>query len=139
MAFGNGAFMQIWGVVPKGKYFEVEVSSSRKNNTTGNYETDFSSKSVRFIGTAATKNPQAGQKIKVTNCSVQNCYEKDGRREYLKSPTYLVFDYELQTPNGNAPASAPAYNPYGGTTPSANPLGNEFEPLAMDDEEGLPF
>ena len=141
MAFGTGAFLSIWGVVPKGKYYEVEVSSSRKNQTTGIYETDFSSKFVKFCGAAATKNPQVGQRIKVTSCCVQNCYEKDKQRYYLKNPIYTVFDYELQS-NGaatNVSTPTPANNPYIQPSAPQSPLESGFEPLDMRDEDGLPF
>ena len=92
--FSTGVYFKIWGVVNKGNYSEVDCSTSAKNRQTGNYETDFSSKFVRFIGNAHKKNPTVGERIKVTSCGVQNVYEKDGQRQYLKNPTYIVFDFE---------------------------------------------
>ena len=97
MAFGNGAFLKIWGVTDKGNYAEVEVSSSKKNKQTGEYETDFNSKFVRFVGDAYHCRPMKGQKIKIVECAVTNCYKgNDGKTAYLKNPNYVVFRYELQ-------------------------------------------
>lgn len=140
MAFGVGSYLTIWGAVNKGSYYEVDTSSSKKNRQTGNYETDFSSKFVRFCGEAAKKNPQAGQKIKITNCAVQNCYEKNGARQYLKNPMYIVFDYELQDTNGNRSATPNNnYNPYSTAAPVASPISEGFEELTLDDGDDLPF
>ena len=106
MAFGNGNFMKIWGVSDKGNYSEVSISSSRKNRNTGNYETDFSSKFVRFVGDAHKQRPMEGQKIKITGCSVENVYMKDGEKQYLKNPRYTVFAYELMDETPAAPVMA---------------------------------
>lgn len=116
----------MWGVVNKGNYSEVDCSTSAKNKQTGNYETDFSSKFVRFVGNAHKKNPVVGERIKVTSCGVQNVYEKDGQRQYLKNPTYVVFDFERE-------ANAQPYMPsaYGG-----NPTGFEEIP---EFDGSLPF
>ena len=122
--FSVGSYFKIWGVVDKGNYAEVECSTSKKIRQTGNYEVDFSSKFVRFFGNAYRRNPQEGQKIKVTNCGVQNVYEKDGRRNYLKNPTFCVFDYELE---------GDEYTPtaYGGNSGGFTDV--------EDLDEGLPF
>ena len=48
--FSVGSYLKIWNVTNKGNYSEVECSTSAKNKMSGKYETDFSSKFVRFIG-----------------------------------------------------------------------------------------
>lgn len=131
--FSVGSYFKIWNVTNKGNYTEVECSTSAKNKMSGNYETDFSSKFVRFIGNAHKKAPQAGEKIKITNCGVQNVYEKDGQRQYLKNPTYLVFDFER---DGQSPMpSGNGYMPsgYGGN----NSMPSGFEDIPLD--SSLPF
>jgi hypothetical protein len=130
MAFGNGQFMKIWEVADKGSYAEVSMSSSKKNKQTGEYETDFSSKYVRFVGNAKLQKPMKGQRIKITECSVQNVYYKNGERQFLKNPAYVVFSYELQQ-DGAQP------NTY---VPSAYLGGSSggFEQMDLD-EGGLPF
>lgn len=126
--FSTNVYFKVWNVTNKGNYSEVECSTSAKNKMTGNYETDFSSKFVRFIGNAHKKAPQVGERIKVTSCAVQNVYEKDGQRQYLKNPTYLVFDFERD--NG---ADNYVPTPYNGN----NGLPSGFEDIPMD--SSLPF
>ena len=131
MAFGNGQFMKIWEVADKGNYAEVSMSSSKKNKQTGEYETDFSSKYVRFVGNAKLQNPMKGQRIKITECSVTNVYQKNGEKQFLKNPSYVVFAYELQQ-DGAQP------NTY---VPSAYLGGSSggFEQTALDTDADLPF
>jgi hypothetical protein len=137
--FSTGVYFKIWNVTNKGKYSEVECSTSKKNNQTGRYETDFSSKFVKFIGNAHTKAPQPNERIKVTSCGVQNVFESNGQKQYLKSPTYLVFDFERE--GGGAPMGngfTPTAN--GGYTPSAyGGLPGNFEEMATVGDGDLPF
>lgn len=129
--FSVGTYFKIWNVTDKGNYSEVECSTSAKNKMSGRYETDFSSKFVRFIGNAHKKSPQPNERIKVTNCAVQNVYEKDGQKQYLKNPTYLVFDFERdgESPSGNG------YMPSGYGGNNAMPSG--FDDIPLD--SSLPF
>ncbi len=141
--FSVGTYFKIWGVTDKGNYAEVECSTNKKNNQTGNYETDFSSKFVRFIGEAYRKRPQPNERIKVTNCAVQNVYVKDGQMQYLKNPTYLVFDFERDVAAGQPRVSVPNANG-NGYTPSAYGSPNfaqsspNFEEITLGDDS-LPF
>lgn len=127
--FSVGAYIKIWNVTNKGNYSEVECSSSKKNNQTQQYETDFSSKFVRFIGNAHKKSPQPNEKIKITNCGVQNVKINNGQREYLKNPVYIVFDFER---DGSTSMAGMPYIPSAYTGNS-----NSFVELPMED--GLPF
>ena len=124
--FSTGVFFKIWNVNKKDYYTEVDCSTSKKNKD-GNYETDFSSKFVRFVGNAHKKNPQPNEKIKVTSCGVQNVFERDGKKEYLKSPSYVVFDFERE---GATPSDGYMPSGYSGT-----PSG--FEEIPLNDS--LPF
>ena len=128
--FSTGVYFKVWNATAKGNYTEVECSTSKKNTQTDNYETDFSSKFVRFIGNAHKKSPQKGERIKVTSCGVQNVRVNNGQNEYLKNPVYLVFDFERD--NG---AGTPNYTPsaYGG-----NNMPN-FEELPEITDGSLPF
>lgn len=136
--FSTGVYFKVWGVNIKGNYAEVDCSTTKKNAQTGNYETDFSSKFVRFIGNAFKKNPQEGERIKVTSCGVQNVYEQNGQRQYLKNPQYLVFDFERDNDVGQPIVSVPNGNGY---TPNAymgnNSMPSGFEEIPMD--SSLPF
>lgn len=139
--FSTGVYFKVWNVTDKGKYAEVECSTSKKNNQTGNYETDFSSKFVRFIGNAYTKRPQKNERIKVTSCGVQNCYESNGQKQYLKSPVFVVFDFERDNDNGAPIVTVPQNNGY---TPSAYGAPNFAQTAPAFEEIGdldgsLPF
>lgn len=139
MAFGTGAILTVWGVVNRGTYYEVDCSSSRKNRTTDRYETDFSSKFIQFCGKAANPPPRERDKIKLINCSVQNCYEKDGQRCYLKNPKYVVFEYELADANGGGMSgvAVPNANSYIPNAYGGNSVPSGFAEIPMDDS--LPF
>lgn len=130
--FATGAYLTIWKVVDKGRYYEVELSSNKKNKQTGEYECDFSSNYIRFVGRAYQLRPMPNQKIKLLNCGVTNCYMQDGRRVYSKNPTYVVFDYELQDGGGNGVSAPSSYNPY---SPNSTP----FEDIDLESEGSLPF
>ena len=48
----SDTYAKIWNIDRKEKYSVVELSVRKKNRTTDQYETDFSSKFVRFVGNA---------------------------------------------------------------------------------------
>lgn len=139
--FSTGVYFKVWGVTDKGNYAEVDCSTSKKNSQTGNYDTDFSSKYVRFIGEAYRKNPQPNERIKVTSCAVQNVYQKDGQNQYLKNPMYLVFDFERDSDSGQPRVSVPpmgnSYVPSAYAPPSFANNMPQFEELP--DSDDLPF
>ena len=137
--FSVGTYFKIWNVSNKGNYSEVECSTSAKNKMSGRYETDFSSKFVRFIGNAHSKSPQPNERIKVTNCAVQNVYEKDGQKQYLKNPTYLVFDFERDGESGQPRVSTPNANGNNYTPSAYGGNSGGFEPIEMDTSTDLPF
>ena len=135
MAFGTNAILTVWGVVNRGGYLEVECSSSRKNPQTGNYETDFSSKFVKFVGKAAKMEVRERDKIKLINCAVQNVYEKNGQRVYTKNPQYTVFEFEYADASGNPTNNSNAYMP-SSYTDGGNPM-SQFDEIPNDGS--LPF
>ena len=121
MGFKTGAYVKIWKVEDKGNYSVVELSSSKKNKQTNEYETDFSSKFVRFIGKAHTDIKNIGEvsKIKLGDVEVTNSYNKETKVAYTN---FLVFSFEAE----------------GGGTKTVT--GNEdFMSIASDLESDLPF
>lgn len=130
--FSTGAYLKIWSVVDKGNFTEVDCSTSVKNKQTGDYETDFSHKFVRFVSNAHKKRPQADEKVKVTNCGVQNVYMQNGKKQYLKTPIYLVFDFERE-------ASATAQSGYGYVPSAYADVNANFEEIPLADNGDLPF
>lgn len=104
--FGNNSYAKIKSVENKENYSVCKISISKKNKTTNAYETDFVAK-VRFVGQAHLQRPMDGQRIKIISCGVSNCYTKDDKLEFLQSPTYVVFSYELQVDNNTTPVERP--------------------------------
>lgn len=97
--FSVNSYAKIKEVEDKGNYSVCKISISKKNKTTGNYETDFVGK-VRFVGNAHHQRPLANQRIQITSCGVSNCYTKDDKLEFSKAPVYTIFEYSLQDDKG---------------------------------------
>lgn len=129
MGFKQDArFAKVWEVEDKGNYHVVSLSTSKKDKNTGKYETDFSNKFVRFIGTAHTMatNLKAGDTIKIGSCEVTNKYDKEKNTTYTN---YLVYSFEIEGSNSsNAP-----------TTPTTPPSTDSFMNIPDGVDEELPF
>ena len=106
--FGPNNYMKIWEIKKpeKGNYYEVEGSTSRKNQD-GNYETDFSSKFIRFVGKAKeaidNKELSDGDRCKIVNCGYSNKYNKETKKKY---ESFVVF--EIETMGDNKRSEKPA-------------------------------
>ena len=101
MGFRTDAYAKVWAVENKGNYSVVELSTSKKNKTTNEYETDFSGKFVRFIGTAhnQVQGVTRGTSIKLGNVEVTNSYNKETKTAYTN---FLVFSFEIPDGNNNS-------------------------------------
>ena len=102
MGFRQDArFVKVWEVEDKGNYHIVSLSTSKKNKETDKYETDFSNKFVRFIGTAhkLAADLKAGDVIKLGSCEVTNKYDKEKNTTYTN---YLVYSFEKEGDNPNS-------------------------------------
>ena len=102
MGFRQDArFVKVWEVENKGNYHIVSLSTSKKNKDTNEYETDFSNKFVRFIGTAHTlaADLKKGDTIKLGSCEVTNKYDKEKSTTYTN---YLVYSFEKEGDNNNS-------------------------------------
>lgn len=120
MGFRPNAYMKVWSVECFERYSKANISSSRKNRETGEYETDFSG-FVTLIGSAHKKAVDlgGGERIKITACDVTTKYDKG---KGIKYTNFTVFDWE------------PADNP---KEPVETPVSTVEEEGASDDE--LPF
>lgn len=127
MGFGNGSWAKIWNVEDKGNYHVVELSTSKKNKE-GQYETDFSSKFVRFIGTAHQQamDLKKGDRIKLGNCDVTAKYDKDKQKEFVN---YCVFSFDVEAMEKPTAKDGAKPSKAKGTSKSVTPV---------DDDE-LPF
>jgi hypothetical protein len=130
MGFRQDAYAKVWKVENKGNYHEVQMSTSKKNKQTDQYETDFSSNFVRFIGTAheQAKTLSDGDRIKIGNCETTNKYDKEKKVTYTN---YLVFSYEMA--DGQNTGKSPKAN----SKPNTDKDGFMNTSDAMD--EDLPF
>jgi hypothetical protein len=129
MGFKNGGYAKVWAVEDKGNYSVVELSSSKKNKETGEYETDFSNKFVRFIGTAHKEAGKLGRNdsIKLGDIEVTNKYDKTKNTTYTN---YMVYSFEKSEGNG------------GNTNNKAKdtkPAKGEFMNIPDGIDEELPF
>lgn len=101
MGFKQDArFVKVWEVENKGNYHVVSLSTSRKNQQTGEYETDFSNKFVRFIGTAhaLAADLKKGDSIKLGNCEVTSKYDKEKNTTYTN---FMVYSFEKEETNNS--------------------------------------
>lgn len=127
MGFRTGSFASVWQVEPgRGKTTRVRVSTSRKNQQTGQYEQDFSGYCV-FIGNAHARAAMLKERdrIKLGEVEVTNRYDKESGKTFHD---YKVFSFDMAEAvgSGNAQASRTAANRV------------EDNPVESDDE-ALPF
>jgi hypothetical protein len=112
MGFGTGYFAKVWESEDKGKYSIVNLSTSKKNKDTGEYTTDFSSKFVRFVGTAheRLKDLDENGRIKLGNCEVTINKSKEGKF----FTDFTVFSFENASDAKSEPSAKPTENTKGG-------------------------
>lgn len=95
MGFRQGSFATIWQVDPvKDTITKVKITTSRKNKSTGEYETDFSG-FVAFLGTAAASKAaklKEKDRIKLGDVDVTRKWDKEKQKEYIN---YNVFSFEM--------------------------------------------
>lgn len=120
----------MWSTEPSksGKTTRVRLSSSRKNQASGEYEQDFSG-FCTFIGEAhnMAQNLQPKDRIKILECDVSTTYDKERQKEYVN---YKVFDFEMA--NGSKPGDG------GNKTGSKKKSAFDVEDGDVDDSD-LPF
>lgn len=95
VGFRQGSFATIWQVDPvKDTITKVKITTSRKNKSTGEYETDFSG-FVAFLGTAAASKAaklKEKDRIKLGDVDVTRKWDKEKQKEYIN---YNVFSFEM--------------------------------------------
>jgi len=95
--FANNSYAKVWKIYPPQKkdqkFTLVQMSTSQKNKSTGEYKTDFSDY-VRLIGKAFEKSKELESKdsIKILKCGVTKVYDKEKRENY---ETFLIFDFDF--------------------------------------------
>lgn len=107
--FSNDSKGRIWKITKlEEKYADVQFSTSTKNKSNGEWETDFNA-NVRIIGKnnvdkiRGTEIPKGGIKVEIKRCGVTRTYDKDRNTNYER---FLIFEYllgdEPQEPTVNA-------------------------------------
>ena len=121
MSFSNNAYAKIWKVEKHDNYTKVNMSTSKKNRDTGEYETDFSG-FVNMIGKAhkLAESLEANDRIKILSCEVTTKYDKAKDTKYTN---FTIFDWE--------PAGTSAGEP--------KQLNVEEPVVEEQDDEALPF
>ena len=99
----SDTYAKLWNIDMKEKYSVVELSVSRKNKD-GKYETDFSYKFVRFVGTAHQKlqGMTGDERIKILSGDISNHYDKEKNTTYTN---YVVFDFEVMSQKQQNPTT----------------------------------
>ena len=138
MAFSNGSYGKIWSFEDKGKYGTVNLSTSKKNKDTDQYETDFQHKFVTVAGEAysflksngVTKD---GLRVKIVSCAVTNKYDPDKKVTYWNPVVFALEDAN----GGSAPAPKSGNKK---TAPAKKPANKNDHAVLEDDEDSpLPF
>lgn len=107
MGFTKGAYARIWSVDDEGNYSTANISVSKKNQDTGNYDLEFSHGYVRLVGWAHEKAKKLdlpnreqfkaggykGVPIQILSCDVSNKYDPKKKTVYTN---YVVFGFEVQ-------------------------------------------
>lgn len=138
MAFSNGSYGKIWSFEDKGKYGTVNLSTSKKNKDTDQYETDFQHKFVTVAGEAysflkSNGVPKDGLRVKIVSCAVTNKYDPDKKVTYWNPVVFALEDANggsATAPKGGSKKAAPAKKP-------ANK--NDHAVLEDDEDSPLPF
>ena len=111
MGFRTGAYAVVWRVNPKSaNVTSVNISTSRKNKDTGEYETDFSG-FVSFCGTAAAAKAaklKEKDRIKLGDVDVTTFYNKETKQSFTN---FACFSFEVEAPRDQQQAqrsSSPA-------------------------------
>lgn len=96
MGFRTNAWATCWGVTPKSDTLtQVQISTSRKDKSTGEYVQDFSG-FVAFVGTVAAKKAaqlKEKDRIKLGDVEVTTKYDGDKKTVYTN---YKCYSFEPQ-------------------------------------------
>lgn len=126
MGFRVNSYATVWSVESvKPNVTKVQLSTSRKNRQTGEYEKDFGG-FCRFVGNCAVDalNLRKQDRIKLLEVDVTNQYDAQAKREWVY---YTVFSFEKVDQNGGAKQA-----------PTSQPAVVEENPVEAEDS-GLPF
>lgn len=139
MAFQNGQYARIWEFTDKGNYGVVNLSTSKKNKNTNEYETDFQHRFVTVAGQAyefvkKLNIPKSGVPVKLGNCAITNKYDANKQITYWNC---AVFQLEDGSFNGNGSNATTAAAPASSKAKKSAPASNAA--MLDEDDVQLPF
>lgn len=107
MGFRRGSYAKIWKVEQgKGNYMTAQMSVSKKNKETGQYDVQWSDNFVKLIGKAAedARGLSKGDSVKIGECDVTNRYDKEKGVVYTN---YAIFSFdEIENKAGGTKTAA---------------------------------
>lgn len=110
MGFRTNAYVTIWSIEPMSDLrTKGRISISKKNKTTGEYETDFSG-FVNFLGSATAKKAatlKEKDRIKIGDCDVNSYYDREKNVNYYN---FNIFSFENANGGNNNPAEVAQSN-----------------------------
>lgn len=134
MGFRNNAFATVWEVKPRNeRWTKIRISISRKDQQTGDYETEFSGW-VDVYGTiAAAKAAKLKERdrIKLSSVDLTNSYNAEAKTTYWNPK---IFGFEMA--DG---ADSTGHGGGGGRQQQRQQQAYEGENEADEFDEGLPF
>lgn len=124
--FSTGSYAHIWKLEDKGNYHVAQMSTSKKNNETGEYEKDWNDNFVRLVGTAhnQAKTLDMSKNVKIGRCGVSNNYSKEKNTTYTN---YVIFNFEDNDSNTS------------GNTQKSQTSKDDFMNVPAIDDDELPF
>lgn len=119
-----GGYATVWSVEDKGKYSNVQLSTSKRNED-GTYTTDFSG-FVAFVGKAHTMAQGITEmtRIQIKHADVTKRYVKEQDKEYTN---FAVFDFDFMS---DAPKKSNTKKT------SSKP---KLDPIPEDVDDEMPF
>jgi len=103
----GGCYAKVWKIEPKEKYTKVQISISKKDKATGQYETDWSG-FTNFVGQAHTEiaKYKEGDRIKIEEFEVTNKYDKEKKQTSTYCSVFKISDASSNNSHAEKPAEA---------------------------------
>lgn len=137
MGFRQGAYARIWSVENKGKYSTCNMTISKRNKETGEYNVEFQDGFVRLVGNAhqammGVDIPERkGVSVKIGACDVTTNYIPEKKKTYVN---YVIYSFEDENNN-----TQPQQKPKKTQKQKSNQDDFMNIPDGTDEEYELPF
>lgn len=133
MGFRKGAYAKVWSWKDgNGNYKVAEMSTSKKEGD--GYQTDWSNKFVRLVGTAAKQIESLGDspRVRIGECDVTNNFDKAKQTLYTN---YVILSFEEEDGEQKKPTATKK------STTGRKPAPKQEDDFmdVSDDESDIPF